>query len=49
MMQATADILLGWERIITIDGQQRDFYIRQLWDSKGSSGVELMDSAGLEA
>jgi uncharacterized protein (DUF2252 family) len=49
MMQATADILLGWERIITIDGQQRDFYIRQLWDSKGSSEVELMDSAGLEA
>jgi uncharacterized protein (DUF2252 family) len=49
MMQATADILLGWERIITIDGQERDFYIRQLWDSKGSAEVELMDPAGLEA
>jgi uncharacterized protein (DUF2252 family) len=49
MMQAAPDILLGWERIITIDGQKRDFYIRQLWDSKGSAEVELMDSSGLEA
>ena len=49
MMQAAADVLLGWERIITIDGEQRDFYIRQLWDAKGSAEVELMDPAGLEA
>jgi uncharacterized protein (DUF2252 family) len=49
MMQAAPDILLGWERIITIDGQKRDFYIRQLWDSKGSAEVELMDPPGLEA
>jgi uncharacterized protein (DUF2252 family) len=49
MMQAAPDILLGWERIVTIDGEQRDFYIRQLWDSKGSAEVELMDRSGLEA
>ena len=49
MMQAAPDILLGWERISTIDGQKRDFYIRQLWDSKGSAEVESMDSKGLEA
>jgi uncharacterized protein (DUF2252 family) len=49
MMQAAPDILLGWERIVTIDGQQRDFYIRQLWDSKGSAEVEVMDPAGLQA
>ncbi len=49
MMQATSDVMLGWERIITIDGEQRDFYIRQLWDSKGSADVELMGPAGLEA
>ena len=36
MMQAAADVLLGWERITTIDGEQKDFYIRQLWDAKGS-------------
>jgi hypothetical protein len=48
-MQAASDLLLGWERIDTIDGQQRDFYIRQLWDSKGSAEVEVLDPAGLEA
>ena len=49
MMQAAPDILLGWERVPAIDGQQRDFYIRQLWDAKGSAEVELMDAATLEA
>ena len=49
MMQAAPDILLGWERIVTIDGETRDFYIRQLWDSKGSAEVESMEPAGLEA
>ena len=49
MMQAAPDILLGWERIETIDGQEKDFYIRQLWDAKGSAEVELMDPSGLEA
>ncbi len=48
MMQAAPDILLGWERIPAIDGQQRDFYIRQLWDAKGSAEVELMDASTLE-
>src|SRR5213078_3431068 len=32
-----------------IDGQQKDFYIRQLWDAKGSADIELMDPPGLEA
>ena len=49
MMQAAADVLLGWERIATIDGEERDFYIRQLWDAKGSPDVESMDASGLEA
>jgi uncharacterized protein (DUF2252 family) len=49
MMQATPDIMLGWERVTTIDGQTRDFYIRQLWDAKASAEIELMDSSGLEA
>ena len=49
MMQATPDIMLGWERIQTIDGQKRDFYIRQLWDAKGSVEVELMDASQLAA
>jgi uncharacterized protein (DUF2252 family) len=49
MMQAAPDIMLGWERIVTIDGEKKDFYIRQLWDSKGSVEVELMDPTALEA
>jgi len=49
MVQAAPDILLGWERIITIDGQTKDFSIRQLWDAKGSAEVELMAAAALEA
>ena len=49
MMQAAPDILLGWERIATIDGEKKDFYIRQLWDAKGSAEVELMHPSALEA
>jgi uncharacterized protein (DUF2252 family) len=49
MMQAAPDIMLGWERIETIDGEERDFYIRQLWDAKGSVDVELMEPRELEA
>ena len=49
MMQAASDILLGWERVVTIDGQTRDFYIRQLWDAKASAEIELMDAAGMAA
>jgi uncharacterized protein (DUF2252 family) len=49
MMQAAPDIMLGWERIVAIDGEEKDFYIRQLWDAKGSAEIELMDPAGLTA
>jgi len=49
MMQTAPDIMLGWEQIVTIDGESRDFYIRQLWDAKGSVDVDLMDRRRLEA
>ena len=35
LMQAASDILLGWHRGIGIDGVERDFFVRQLWDAKG--------------
>ena len=41
--------MLGWERIVAIDGVTKDFYIRQLWDAKGSAEVELMSPAALDA
>ncbi len=42
LMQAASDIMLGWDRITGPDGIDRDFYIRQLWDQKGSAQVEVM-------
>jgi uncharacterized protein (DUF2252 family) len=42
LMQATSDIFLGWERVTGIDGQRRDFYVRQLRDWKGIAVTESM-------
>jgi hypothetical protein len=47
LMQATSDIMLGWIRATWIDGIPRDFYVRQLWDGKGSAAVEIMDAMSL--
>ena len=47
MMQAASDILLGWHRTAGIDGITRDFYVRQLWDSKGSAEIERMEPIGM--
>jgi len=48
LMQAASDIMLGWIRAEGMDGVKRDFYIRQLWDGKGSAQVELMEPNLLE-
>ena len=48
LMQASSDIMLGWLSAAGADGEQRDFYVRQLWDWKGSVDVESTDPAGLE-
>ncbi|HKE54444.1 MAG TPA: DUF2252 domain-containing protein [Actinomycetota bacterium] len=49
LMQATSDIFLGWDRVSSgLDGQTRDFYIRQLRDMKGSAEVESMIPSGME-
>ena len=49
LMQAASDIFLGWEAIEGIDGQRRDFYVRQLRDWKGSAELETMKPKGMEA
>jgi uncharacterized protein (DUF2252 family) len=49
LTQAASDILLGWVKARGLDGKQRDFYVRQLWDQKGSAQVERMDPAALTA
>jgi uncharacterized protein (DUF2252 family) len=43
LMQAAGDVLLGWLRTQGPDGVERDFYVRQLWDGKGSAVIEEMD------
>jgi uncharacterized protein (DUF2252 family) len=47
LMQSASDIFLGWNRTVGIDGVERDFYIRQLWDWKASLDVESVKPAGL--
>src|SRR3954453_12362393 len=47
LMQAASDVMLGCLLTSGIDGVQRDFYIRQLWDGKGSALVEAMDPTAL--
>ncbi len=43
LMQASSDIFLGWLHVPSgVDGDQRDFYGRQLKDSKGAVEVEQM-------
>jgi len=43
LMQASSDILLGWLTAEGLDGVERDFYVRQLWDAKGSVDLERID------
>jgi uncharacterized protein (DUF2252 family) len=42
LMQASGDVFLGWLSAEGVDGRQRHFYVRQLWDGKGSADVERM-------
>ena len=47
LMQAASDIFLGWLRVTGLDGQARDYYIRQFHDWKGSVEVETMRVPGM--
>ena len=48
LMQAASDIFLGWHRAVrTLDGVERDFYIRQLRDWKASADIQTMVPGGL--
>jgi uncharacterized protein (DUF2252 family) len=42
LMQAVGDILLGWYDVSGFDGKHYDFYVRQLWDGKGSFNIYAM-------
>ncbi len=47
LMQASSDILLGWQHVTGIDGVERDFYVRQFRDMKGGFEIETLDEATL--
>jgi uncharacterized protein (DUF2252 family) len=48
LMQASSDILLGWQRVGTgADGGHRDFYVRQLRDWKFSADIGTMVPRGM--
>jgi uncharacterized protein (DUF2252 family) len=49
LMQAASDIFLGWQRVTGLDGQVRDFYLRQLRDWKGSADVDSMSASLMTA
>jgi uncharacterized protein (DUF2252 family) len=42
LLQTASDIFLGWTR-----DDAADYYVRQLWDMKGSVNLELLDPADL--
>ena len=49
LMQAASDIFLGWLRVKGLDGQTRDYYVRQFHDWKGSVEVESLRVPGTTA
>jgi uncharacterized protein (DUF2252 family) len=49
LMQAASDIFLGWVTVKGLDGEERCFYVRQLWDGKGSADVGRMSARDLIA
>jgi uncharacterized protein (DUF2252 family) len=49
LMQATSDIFLGWVHSKeSLDGAERDFYVRQLWDWKTSVDLDTILPKGLK-
>ncbi len=49
LVQSASDIMLGWIRVDAPDDVTRDFYIRQLWDNKGSALVDVMEPSAMTA
>ncbi|MCI1832256.1 MAG: DUF2252 domain-containing protein [Bifidobacterium sp.] len=46
LIQSTSDVLLGWSRFMSED-RPRDYYVRQLWDGKGSIDINHLNALGL--
>ena len=49
LSQAAGDIFLSWQRSEGLDGEEHDFYVRQLWDWKASADLSVLSESGLRA
>ena len=47
-MQTASDMLLGWCRLKGEDKTDKDFYVRQLWDGKGSIDLAVISADRLK-
>lgn len=47
LMQAASDVFLGWFAVREAKGEERCFYMRQLWDGKGSADLSRMSARDL--
>ncbi len=47
--QVASDVFLSWQRSEGFDGNEHDFYVRQLWDWKASIDLSAMTYWGLHA
>jgi uncharacterized protein (DUF2252 family) len=48
LMQAASDTLLGWQHVVRPDGEERDFYVRQMWDGKVSVDLDGLVVRGFQ-
>jgi len=46
---AAIDVFLSWQRSKGLDGNEHDFYVRQLWDWKASIDLSTITESGLHA
>ncbi len=47
-IQTAGDIMLGWLSLDLPGGVRKDYYVRQLWDSKGSFDLEKITEEGFK-
>lgn len=48
-IQTVGDVLLGWISFSAEEGTVGDYYVRQLWDSKGSFDLDTIEAKGLRS
>jgi uncharacterized protein (DUF2252 family) len=46
-IQVASDVMLGWTRLPGDDGRIHDYYVRQLWDGKGSVDLTRVSAGQL--